>query len=512
MAVPERLGRYRVTKVLAEGGMGQVLLGSTAAGMPVVLKRLLRDTPEAQRRFRDEGRMGRRLAFEEGFVETLDAFEDPEVGPVLVLEAIDGVTVEALRKVNPLTDGLVAQIGADVAKALRALHGLQRDDGGPLHAVHRDIGARNILVDVKGRTKVIDLGASFFDDDDRSAHSEAGHVIGTVRYIPPEVILGGPTSQVGDVWSLGLVLLELALGRVFWRGSIEDVATAVARRDPMLEPGVERLSARLRASLARLLVRDPAKRLTAGEAFDELSALAGRFGDMRLALQQAVLIARAEVDGGRLETEDEDVYIRLGGVEDDSTRRDAGGPGAMSPEEGLSAMVSAGMQAVRLEDIPTTVTPKARVSGPETDVDGTQRDAVVPSVTAPDAGSSVSSGVFASSPSSSPSSSSSSSSSPSPSSSSSPRPSEPEPASGLIVEAVSGAVAWPAAPRGQAEDQRTVPTEVVNRSPRAPVPAPASSSTTPVAEPPRSMTMSLVVGAGVGGAGLAAAWLLGWFG
>lgn len=486
MAVPERLGRYGVTKVLAEGGMGQILLGTSAEGTPVVLKRLLRDTPGAQQRFRDEGRMGRRLAFEEGFVETLDAFEDPKYGSVLVLEAIDGVTVEALRKVSPLTDGLVAQIGADVAKALGAMHGLRREDGGPLQAVHRDIGARNILVDVRGRTKVIDLGASFFDDEDRSAQSEAGVVLGTVRYIPPEVILGGPTSQVGDVWSLGVVLLELALGRVFWQGSLEDVATAVARRDPLLESGVERLSSRLRASLARLLVRDPEKRATAAEAADELSALAGRFGDMRAALRQAVTIARAEVDGGRLQKGDDDVYMRLGGVEEESTRRDAGGPSAMNPAEGLSAMVSAGMQAIRLEDVPTAVTRKPLSSGPETIVDGTQRDAVIPSVTAPEPGSAVSSGVFASSPAS---------------------------------PAVEAAVPSTPAARAAALDQRTVPTEVVDRSPRGSVASAHGGATVvvvqpaPSPEPPaRGMGTSLAVGAVVGSVGLLAAWLLGWLG
>jgi hypothetical protein len=321
--------------------------------------------------------------------------------------------------------------------------------------------------------------------------------LGTVRYIPPEILLGGETSQAGDVWSLGVVLLELALGRVFWRGSIQDVASMVVRRDPLLEPGAERLSGRLRSALSRLLVRDPAKRMTAGEAFDELSALSGRFGDMRLALQQAVLIARAEVDGGRVERGDEDVYIRLGGVEDESTRRDAGS-GPMGPEGGLSSMVSAGMQAVRLEHMPTVVTPKARVSGAETVVDGTERDVPVPSVTAPDPGSSSSSGVFASSPASS-------------------SVAEPEPASGLVVEAVS-AVQEPAAARvllpEQAGDQRMVPTEVVSRSPRAVVVpgVAASASTSAVLAPSRSMAMPVVVGAGVGGALLVSAWLLGWLG
>jgi serine/threonine protein kinase len=489
MGAPEVLGRYAVTKVIAEGGMGQVLLGRSRQGTPVVLKRLLVDTPMARKRFRDEARMGRRLSFEEGFVETLDAFEDKDAGPVLVLEAIDGVTVEALRKMGPLTDGLVAQIGADVAKALASLHSLRREDGGPLGAVHRDISARNILVDVRGRTKVIDLGASRFDDEDRSARSEVGSIIGTLRYVPPEVLVGGPPSQAGDVWALGLLLLECALGRVFWRGSIQDVAMAVGRRDPMLEPGVERLSTRLRGSLAKLLVREPERRLSAGEAFDELSALAGRFGDLKVALQQAVLLARGELDSGKLTLGEDDVYARLGGVEDDSTSLDGGAGGDSGLAEAASGW-SAALGSVRLEDAKTVVSAPKHESGPETEVDRTEKGLLLPSLTEPDSGRGpVSSGVFASTP---------------------------EPASGLVVEAVSGAVPWPAAPRGD-NGQRAVPTEVVRRQP-VPEGVPRPGASAPVESPSARATSAggssvpLLVGAVAGGLLLAGAWGLGWLG
>ena len=158
----------------------------------------------------------------------------------------------------------------------------------------------------------------------------------------------------------------------------------------------------------------------------------------------------------------------------------------MNPAEGLSAMVSAGMQAIRLEDVPTAVTRKPLSSGPETIVDGTQRDAVIPSITAPEPGSAVSSGVFASSP---------------------------------AVPVVEATVPLTPAAQAAALDQRTVPTEVVDRSPRGSVASAHGGATVvvvqpaPSPEPPaRGMGTSLAVGAVVGSVGLLAAWLLGWLG
>ncbi len=295
-----RIGSYEVEDKLAEGGMAEVLLARSRGGRQVVLKRALRPTDAmAQRRLRDEGKLGRRLNGT-GFVETVDVLDDGG-STVLALEWIDGVPLEALWKVARLTPWMVAKLGSEVAAAIAVLHDVAGDDGRALGAVHRDLSSRNVLVEAGGRARVIDLGCALFDDAERSARTEAGNVLGTLRYLAPEVFETAKACQASDVWSIGVLLLEAALGRAVFKGNPRDVAAAVFFRDPFGDVDVQALDSRMLGVLKRLLRRDPSARPSAGRVAEDLALLADELANEARDLCALIDRARSAMAAGLIQ-------------------------------------------------------------------------------------------------------------------------------------------------------------------------------------------------------------------
>lgn len=293
-----RIGDYEVEERLAEGGMAEVLLGRGQDGRRVVLKRALRPADAmTQRRLRDEGKLGLRLNGT-GFAETLLVLNDDSGAAVLALEWVDGVPLEGLWKVAPLSPWMVAKLGSEVAAAIAMLHDVRSDDGRALGAVHRDLSSRNVLLERGGRARVIDLGCALFNDDERSARTEAGNVLGTLRYLAPEVFENAKACQASDVWSIGVLLLEAALGRPVFKGSPRDVAAAVFFRDPFVDVDVQALDSRLLEVLRRALRRNPAARPSAGRLAEDLAVLADEIASESAQLRALVDRARSAIAAG----------------------------------------------------------------------------------------------------------------------------------------------------------------------------------------------------------------------
>lgn len=294
----QRIGEYEVVGHLASGGMAEVLLGRCRRdGQTIVLKRALSRDVMTAKRLRDEGRLGLRLGWSH-FARTLELLEH-EGEPVVALEWVDGVPLEALWKVARLSPWAVAKVGSEVASALAVLHGLTDSKGAPLGAVHRDLSSRNVLVESSGRARVIDLGCACFDDETRSARTETGNVLGTLRYLAPEVFessAGG--GQPSDLWSLGVLLLECALGRPLYKGTARDVAAAVHFKDPFAAADAQSLDARLEGVLRSLLQRDPAGRPSAARASEDLALLADELGADDQGLRRHVERARTAIAAG----------------------------------------------------------------------------------------------------------------------------------------------------------------------------------------------------------------------
>ena len=301
MLGPMRIGRYEVVRELKGGGMGSVTLCKSPDGALVVLKRPYSPDPDAAVRLRDEARLGARL-LHPAIVDTLDFFEDRGL-PVLVIAYVDGLSLENLREQGPLPAGAVARIGRQIAEALDALHLAKDENGNPLHILHRDVTPGNIVVDRWGDAKLIDLGIARFADR-QAERTQVGFLRGTMRYLAPELIHGDSYSAASDLWSLGLVLWEAALGRYAYpvEGDRE-VLAGILRGEPMELFGGEKVDDALRAAIATLLEIEPEKRVTrAVEAAFRFAEIEPRFGDSRAqtaaAVQRAVK-AKESLEGAR---------------------------------------------------------------------------------------------------------------------------------------------------------------------------------------------------------------------
>ncbi len=261
----KRIGRYEVVRELRGGGMGTVTLGKSPDGQLVVLKRPHSVDPEAAVRLRDEARIGARL-LHPSVVDTLDLFELDSGVPVLVVAYVDGPSLEVLRPLGPLPIGVIARVGRQIAEGLAALHESTDEHGQPLHILHRDVTPGNIVVGRDGDAKLIDLGIARFSER-QAERTQDGFLRGTMRYLAPELLQGDTYSAASDLWALGMVLWEAALGRFAYRGETDrEVLAGILRGEPMELDEGEHVDEEVIELIRALLQPSPLTRIRSGAA------------------------------------------------------------------------------------------------------------------------------------------------------------------------------------------------------------------------------------------------------
>jgi serine/threonine-protein kinase len=259
-------GRYRLDERIGSGGMAEVWRATdTRTGATVAVKRLhpgLADDVAARSRFRREIEASRAVAHPAA-VRVLDA--DPDADPPwLVMEHVAGGSLAArLEPGAPMPADAVARIGADVAGALAALHAAG--------LVHRDVTPSNILLPPDGGARLADFGiARTWDGSPLEDVTLTGDVVGTLRFVAPEILAGGPAGPAADVWALGAVLHEAGTGRRPFDASSPAALLASQRRLPPMD-GIDPASAPL---LTRMLDPDPSARPAATAVAAALSRIA----------------------------------------------------------------------------------------------------------------------------------------------------------------------------------------------------------------------------------------------
>ena len=261
-SAPVLAGRYRLGSVLGEGGMAVVHRAEdTLLQRPVAVK-VLRDNVAGtadRARFTAEVRTLGALSHA-GLVTVLDAGV-AEQRPYLVMELVDGGTLADVS--TPLELERAAAIGAQVASALAYAHARG--------IIHRDVKPANVLLCRDGRVKLADFGIARIVGD-TVHHTRTGALIGTVSYLSPEQVEGAELTTALDVYSLGLVLLELITGRRPFPGPSVESALSRLSRPPEMPLD---LPAGWWALLTAMTARNPADRPTALEVSQRLSALRG---------------------------------------------------------------------------------------------------------------------------------------------------------------------------------------------------------------------------------------------
>jgi serine/threonine protein kinase/beta-lactam-binding protein with PASTA domain len=204
-------GRYQVTQRLARGGMATVYravdMRLTRTVAVKVMHVGLGDEAEFARKFDREARAAAKLSHP-NVVSVFDQGQDVEGSnsrPYIVMEYVEGQTLrDVLNREAPLPPARALELMEPVLAALAAAH-----DAG---LVHRDVKPENVLISDRGRLKVADFGLAKAVSSQSSTATQ-GLLIGTVSYLPPELVMAGRADARSDVYSAGVVLFELLTGR-----------------------------------------------------------------------------------------------------------------------------------------------------------------------------------------------------------------------------------------------------------------------------------------------------------
>ncbi|MBV9597278.1 MAG: protein kinase [Chloroflexi bacterium] len=259
-------GRYRLVREIARGGMASVWEADDSLLDRRVAVKLLHaqfaDEPEFLERFRREARAAARLSHP-NIVPIYDVGEDSETRtPYIVMELVEGGNLkDRIRQAAPLPDAEIRTVGATLAATLEYAHGKG--------LIHRDVKPQNVLLGLDGRPRLTDFGIA--QAVAASGLTRTGVVMGSVHYIAPEQVRGGQAAPQSDIYSLGVVLYEMATGRVPFEGET-DLAIALAHAEQTPTPPRTlnpRLAPDLERSIMRALAKSPAARFASAAEFAE---------------------------------------------------------------------------------------------------------------------------------------------------------------------------------------------------------------------------------------------------
>jgi tetratricopeptide (TPR) repeat protein len=214
-AMPSQIGRYRIRRLIGEGGMGVVYEAEQDNPRRTVALKVLKAgfvSPKLLRRFDLESRALGRLQHP-GIAQIHEAgTADTGIGPqpYFAMEFIEGVPVTEYAEQHGLSTRQRLEMVAKIAEAVQHAH--QRG------LIHCDLKPANILVDKASQPKILDFGvARTLDADAQPANrTDAGRLVGTLAYMSPEQVLADPLAvdTRSDVYSLGVLLYELLAGRL----------------------------------------------------------------------------------------------------------------------------------------------------------------------------------------------------------------------------------------------------------------------------------------------------------
>jgi eukaryotic-like serine/threonine-protein kinase len=223
--IGQRLGAYEISRKLGQGGMGIVYLARDCRlDRPVAIKMLApKYTNDSQfrERLRREARAVARLSHPG--IATVYSLEEFEESFYIVSEYVQGHTLLKLIEKGSVPVSQLIDIAVQITKALAAAHAQG--------IVHRDLKPENIILTESGMIKILDFGLARFEPGKEtgpeSRITRSGVFLGTPAYASPEQLLGTEVDRRTDIFSLGVLLYELAAGKHPF--GISDSMSTVAR-------------------------------------------------------------------------------------------------------------------------------------------------------------------------------------------------------------------------------------------------------------------------------------------
>ncbi len=215
----KQIGRYKIVSSLGAGGMGEVFLAEdTRLHRKIALKVL----PENIASDKDRLRRFEQEAFAASALNHPNIAHIHEIGEsdgvnFIAMEFVEGVSLADKINNQPIPVSEILRIGAQIADAL--------DEAHSQGITHRDIKSENVMLNQRRQVKVLDFGlakiATKVETDSQAetrVKTKPGVVMGTVSYMSPEQALGKETDARTDIWSLGVILYEMATGRLPFQG------------------------------------------------------------------------------------------------------------------------------------------------------------------------------------------------------------------------------------------------------------------------------------------------------
>jgi len=282
--IGKTLGHYKLLEELGHGGMGTVYKArDLALDRIVVVKVLSPDLmadAEARRRFWREARLA--SALDHPNICTIYGIEEAEGYSFIVMQYIEGKTLKKLIGGRPLRlEGLLS-IALQAADALATAHAQG--------VIHRDIKSANIMVTERGQVKILDFGLAKLIERSRGVEATAeltqvGATLGTPSYMSPEQARGERVDHRSDIFSFGVVLYEMATGRVPFKGEsrVETMHAVIHERARSVRELNPRIPPSLAAIIERAIEKDPN---------DRYQTMADLLADLRSVAVEAGLVAR----------------------------------------------------------------------------------------------------------------------------------------------------------------------------------------------------------------------------
>lgn len=291
-------GRYRVLRPLGRGGMAEVVVAhDERLGRDVAVKLIhpgLLTDPTSRQRLFQEARAAAALHHPHT-VGVFDVGED-DGQPFVVMELVRGGSLaDRLRDRGSLPPDEVVQVGTAVLAGLEAAHGAG--------IIHRDVKPSNVLIGADGAAKLADFGIAKALTTTDPALTSTGQVMGSPRYLAPEVAAGRAATAASDLYALGVVLYECLAGAPPFHGETPIAVALAHQRDPVspLRTVAPATPADLAAVVERALHKDPQERFASAAAMrDALQGAGGGGTTMPLPTDDPDVAARPSEGAGQV--------------------------------------------------------------------------------------------------------------------------------------------------------------------------------------------------------------------